>query len=151
VLFETITIFSVIVTQSTPLLSVSIIEIARVKTLAFPARSPNLNAYAAQWISSAKEQCLSKVILLGERSLRRPVHEDVAHYDSERNHQETSNVLPFPRITETRGEGTVRCRERLGGLLRYYHKNAACAAIKMRTRPRFCFTDASRAATRDRS
>jgi putative transposase len=103
----------------------SIIETGRVRTLALPARSPNLNAYAERWIRSAKEECLSKIILFGERSLRRAVHEYVAHYHSERNHQGKSNVLLFPRITETCGEGAVRCRERLGGLLRYYHQDAA--------------------------
>jgi hypothetical protein len=61
---------------------------------------------------------LSKIIFFGEGSLRRTLHEYVAHYHSERNHQGKSNVLLFPRITETRGEGRVRCRERLGGLLR---------------------------------
>ncbi len=43
----------------------------RVKPLALPARSPNLNAYAERWVRSVKEECLSKVILFGERSLRR--------------------------------------------------------------------------------
>jgi putative transposase len=51
------------------------------------------------------------------------MHEYVAHYHSER-HQGKSNVLLFPRITETHGDGPVRCRERLGGLLRYYHQDA---------------------------
>jgi putative transposase len=103
----------------------AIIETARVKTLALPARSPNLNAYAERWVRSVKDECLSKIIFFGERSLRRAVHEYFAHYHSERNHQGKSNVLLFPRITETRGEGPVRCRERLGGLLRYYHQDAA--------------------------
>jgi hypothetical protein len=52
------------------------------------------------------------------------VHEYVAHYHSERNYEGKSNVLLFPRITETRGEGPVRCRERLSGQLRYYHQGA---------------------------
>jgi putative transposase len=82
----------------------SIIETARVRTLALPARS-------------------SKIIFVGE--CRRAVDEYVAHYHSERNHQGKSNVLLFPRITETRREGPVRCREQLGGLLRYYHQDAA--------------------------
>jgi putative transposase len=103
----------------------AIIETGRVKTLVLPARSPNLNAYSERWIRSAKEECLSKIILFGEGSLRRALHEYVAHYHSERNHQGKSNVLLFPRITETRREGRVRCRERLGGLLRYYHQDAA--------------------------
>ena len=42
-----------------------------------------------------------------------------------RNHQGKSNVLLFRRVTETRREEPVQCRERLGGLLRYYHQEAA--------------------------
>jgi hypothetical protein len=30
-------------------------------------------------------------------------------------------MLLFPRITESLGKGPMRCRERLDGLLRYYH------------------------------
>ena len=64
------------------------------------------------------------MLFFGEGSLRRVLHEYVAHYHRERNHQGKFNVLLFPRITQTRGE-SVRCRERLGGLLRYYHQDAA--------------------------
>jgi hypothetical protein len=49
----------------------AIIVSGRVEPLALPARSPNLNAYAERWVRSIKEECLSKVILFGERSLRR--------------------------------------------------------------------------------
>jgi putative transposase len=72
-----------------------------------------------------KEECLAKVILLGERSLRRALNEYVEHYHAERNHQGKGNVLLFPDDTETRREQPVQCRERLVGLLRYYHQEAA--------------------------
>src|SRR6201997_3190539 len=78
----------------------AIIESVHVKTLPLPARSPNLNAYSERWVRSAKEECLSKLILFGERSLRRAMREYVAHYHAERNHQVTSNVLLFPPVTE---------------------------------------------------
>src|SRR4029077_19182766 len=58
----------------------AIIESGRVKTLPLPARSPNLNAYAERWVKSVKEECLSKIIVFGERSLRRALSEYVAHY-----------------------------------------------------------------------
>ena len=103
----------------------AIIASGGVEPLALPARSPNLNAYAERWVRSVKEECLSKVILFGERSLRRALSEYVAHYHAERNHQGKSNVLLFPRLTETRRGGPVQCRERLGGLLHYYHQEAA--------------------------
>src|SRR3982074_857543 len=97
----------------------------RVEPLALPARSPNLNAYAERWVRSVKEECLSKVILFGERSLRRALSEYIDHFHAERNHQGKGNVLLFPRVTDRQHEGPVRCRERLGGLLRYYDREAA--------------------------
>ncbi len=103
----------------------AIIKSGQVKTLALPAHSPNLNAYAERWVRSVKEECLSRVVLFGERSLRRALNEYVAHYHAERNHQGKSNVLLFPRASRILHEGPVRCSERLGGLLRYYHQEAA--------------------------
>lgn len=91
-----------------------------------PARSPNLNAYAERWVRSVKEECLSKVIPFGERSLRRALNDYVEHFHAERNHhQGKGNVLLFPLATDRQREGPVQCRERLGGLLRYYHREAA--------------------------
>jgi putative transposase len=103
----------------------AIIASGRVKPLALPARSPNLNAYAERWVRSIKEECLSRVILFGERSLRRALSNYVEHFHAERNHQGKGNVLLFPRATDRQCEGPVLCREQLGGLLRYYHRQAA--------------------------
>ena len=72
-----------------------------------------------------KEECLSKVVLFGERSLRRALSEYVEHFHAERNHQGKGNVLLFPRDTDIRRARPVQRRERLGGLLRYYHQEAA--------------------------
>jgi hypothetical protein len=72
-----------------------------------------------------EEECLSKVILFGERSIRRALREYVEHFHAERNHQGKGNVLLLPWGTNIRREQPVRCRERTGGLLRYYHQEAA--------------------------
>jgi hypothetical protein len=103
----------------------TIINSGHVRALRLPARSPNLDAYCERWIRSAKEECLSKLVLFGERSLRRALTEYVAHYHAERNHQGKSNVLLFPQAAKTHRDRPVECRERLGGLLRYYHQDAA--------------------------
>jgi putative transposase len=103
----------------------AIIASGRVQPLALPVRSQNLNAYSERWVRSVKEECLSKVLPIGERSLRLALSEYVAHYHAERNHQRKDNVLLFPRDTQTRRGGPVQCRERLGGLLHYYHQEAA--------------------------
>src|SRR2546425_2596284 len=75
----------------------AIIASGQIEPLALPARSPNLNAYAERWVRSVKEECLSKIILIGERSLRRALSGYVAHYPSERHHQGEGNLLLFPR------------------------------------------------------
>ena len=55
-----------------------------VECRSIPARSPNLNAHAERWVRSIKEECLSKLILFGETSLRRVVSEYLRHYHGER-------------------------------------------------------------------
>ena len=104
-----------------------IIESSEVKTLPLPARSPNLNAFAERWVKSVKDDCLSKLILFGEVSLKRALREYLAHYHAERNHQGKDNVLLFPTATQAKNrvDGSVACKERLGGLLKYYHRDAA--------------------------
>jgi hypothetical protein len=78
-------------------------------------------------IVEVKSECLSKLILFGESSLRRALANFCEHYHEERNHQGKGNKLLFSRSAPPRssGLGTVRCRERLGGLLKYYHHEAA--------------------------
>jgi hypothetical protein len=81
-----------------------------VKPLKLPARSPNLNSFAERWVRSVKEECLSKLVLFGEGSLRRAVGEYVTHFLEERNHQGKGNVLLFPRKEEIIGSSTGRVR-----------------------------------------
>src|ERR1035437_6400728 len=104
-----------------------VIEAGSVKTLALPPRSPNLNAYAERWGRSVKEECLAKLILLGEGSLRNALRHYEAHYHEERNHQGKDNILLFPLPTQAVGgeQEKLRCRERRGGLLKYYEREAA--------------------------
>ena len=103
-----------------------IIDDAGVKRVVLPPRSPNLHAYAERWVRSVKEACLSRMILFGEASLRHTLQEYVAHYHHERNHQGKGNVLLFPTSrTDERRTGSIHCRERLGGLLKYYTCEAA--------------------------
>src|SRR5688500_4636666 len=95
-----------------------------VRCLTLPPRSPNLNAFSERWVRSVKGECLSKLILFGEASLHRALDEFVTHFHSERNHQGKGNVLLFPSLEKTTTRRTIHCRERLGGLLRYYSRAA---------------------------
>ena len=96
-----------------------------VETVRLPPKSPNLNAFAERFVRSIKESCLNRLILVGDASLRRAVREFVAHYHQERNHQGLGNVLIFPSSVQTRRDDSIVSRERLGGLLKYYHRPAA--------------------------
>jgi transposase InsO family protein len=103
-----------------------LIDAAGVTRVPLPPRSPNLNAYAERWVRSVKEGCLARLILFGEAALCRALHEYVEHYHHERNHQGKGNVLLFPAVNQdTERAGPIRCRERLGGLLKYYEREAA--------------------------
>ena len=102
-----------------------VLEAGGVKPLALPPRSPNLNAYAERWVRSVKEECLSNLILLSEGSLRYALRHFEAHYHEERNHQGKGNRLLLPLPSSPSVGHKVRCRERLGGLLKYYEHQAA--------------------------
>jgi putative transposase len=80
------------------------------------------NAYAERFVRSIREECLD-LILFGERRLGRALAEFVAHYHGERNHQGLGNELITPAAAVA-GATRVRCRDRLGALLRYYHRAA---------------------------
>ncbi len=95
-----------------------------IQCLKIPPRSPNLNAFAERWVRSVKQECLSKLILFGERSPQGAPTEYIAHYHAERNHQGKGNVLLFPAPLSATCRRTVHCRERLGGLLRFYCRAA---------------------------
>jgi transposase InsO family protein len=103
-----------------------LIDTAGVKRVPLPPRSPNLNAYAERWVRSVKEECLAQLILFGEASLQHALYEYVEHYHHERNHQGKGNVLLFPSSSQKHPRaGPMQCRERLGGLLKYYTHEAA--------------------------
>ena len=68
-----------------------ILESAGVQPIRLPPKSPNLNAYAERFVRSIKEECLTRVVPLGEGHLRRLVYEYIEHYHRERNHQGLDN------------------------------------------------------------
>ena len=93
--------------------------------LRLPARSPNLNAFAEHFVRSIRQECLDRMVFFGEASLCRAVTEFVSHYNRERNHQGLDNKIIQPEFSEFPATGTIRRRERLGGLLNYYYREAA--------------------------
>jgi hypothetical protein len=76
-------------------------------------------------VRSIKEEALTQMVMLGERSLYYVIQQYLAHYHTERNHQGLDNRLITQKEGVSSQTGPVVRRERLGGLLRYYHHEAA--------------------------
>ena len=90
-----------------------------------PPRSPNLNAHCERFVRSIKEEGLNRMVMLGERSLYYAIQQYLAHYHAERNHQGLDNQLIMREAGIGGPTGQVQRRDRLGGLLRYYYRDAA--------------------------
>jgi transposase InsO family protein len=97
---------------------------AGAKPVRLPRRSPNLNAFIERFVRSIKEECLDRVIPLGEAHLRELIRECMIHYHEERPHQGLGGMLIQPAGDHT-ADGPLVRRERLGGLLNYYYREAA--------------------------
>ncbi len=96
-----------------------------VEPVVLPPRSANLNAHCDRFMRSIKEEALGHMVMLGEPALLYVIQQYLAHYHTERNHQGLANQLIAPEPGLGRQTGQVRRRERLGGLLRYYYRDAA--------------------------
>jgi transposase InsO family protein len=102
-----------------------VLKSAETDVVFLPPRSPNLNAFIERFMRSMKSECLSKMVFFGENSLRRALTEFEKHYHHERNHQGLENNIIDFRASATSADSSIQCRERLGGMLRYYHRDAA--------------------------
>jgi transposase InsO family protein len=96
-----------------------------VEPLILPPQSPNLNAHCERFVRSIKEEALGRMIFIGEGSLRYAIHQYLTHYHQERNHQGLDNQLIAAEPEVVGQTGQVVRRERLGGLLSYYYREAA--------------------------
>ena len=104
---------------------IQILAASGIESIKLPPHSPNLNAHAERFVRTIKESCLERMILFGEGSLRRSVGEFLTHYHGERNHQGLDNRLIIPDTTHSSNRGPIQRRERLGGMLNYYYRQAA--------------------------
>jgi putative transposase len=95
------------------------------KVIRLPPRSPNLNAYAERFVRSIKDECLNRMIFVGQGSLRRAVVEYMDHYHRERNHQGLENQLIHAPAVVAANAGAIYRSARLGGTLNFYYRNAA--------------------------
>jgi putative transposase len=95
-----------------------------VEIVRMPYRAPNANAVAERWVRSAREECLDHLLVASEAHLRRALTEDVTFYNHARPHQGIEQRCPVALPAPVR-DGSVRRRDRLGGLLHDYYREAA--------------------------
>ena len=95
------------------------------RVIRLPPMSPNLNAYAERFVRSIKDECLNRMIFVGQASLCRAIAEYVLHYRAERNHQGLENRLIRPQASRYSSDGAVHRLPRLGGMLNYYYRAPA--------------------------
>jgi len=98
---------------------------ADVKPVLLPPQSPNCNAYVERFFRSLKGEALARIIWIGEKALCQATTEFLLHYHGERHHQGLEHRILQPGPEVGRKEGTLECRERLGGMLKYYYRQAA--------------------------
>ena len=101
-----------------------ILKDAGVKVVRTSYQAPNMNSLAERWVLSVKPECLRKMILFGETPLLRALSSFTDHYQIERPHQGLGNELLSSQQPRP-GHGEVVVDERLGGLLKHYHRVAA--------------------------
>lgn len=95
-----------------------------VHALRLPPKTPYPSAYVERFTRSIKDECLERMIFFGTGSLRNAVREYLEHHHTERNHRGLENRLIEP-LEEPPPEEVIDYRERLGGMLRHYHRMAA--------------------------
>jgi putative transposase len=89
-----------------------------------PFQAPNANAFAERWIRSVRQECLNKLVLLGEWHVRRVLAEYVTFYNTRRPHQGLRQQCPVP-LNVVSSEGIVQRRDVLGGITHDYVRAAA--------------------------
>jgi hypothetical protein len=84
-----------------------------------------MDFFDSNQVRSIKEECLNGMIFVGQASLRHAITQYLSHYHGERNHQGRGNQLLIPSSVMGELGIPVKRRERLGGMLSYYHREAA--------------------------
>jgi hypothetical protein len=99
-----------------------------VKCVPIPAQSPNCNPHAERFVKTIRNECLDHFVIFGERHLRYLINQFIEHYLTERFHQGIGSQIIMPKTASSNDDaalGPIGCQSRLGGLLNYYHREAA--------------------------
>jgi putative transposase len=97
------------------------IHASGMEPVVLPPRRPNPNAYCERFVRSIKNEALTRMIVIGEASLRYVIQSYLTHYRYELTHQRLNNQLIAPELGLKNQCRRIVRRDRLGGLPGYYY------------------------------
>lgn len=105
-----------------------VVEAAGIRVIKTPIAAPKANAHMERQIGSGRRECFDWMLILGRRHLERVTGEWIEHYNQARPHRGLDLRTPTARSDPVYATAAVRCRSRLGGLLREYSRHPALQA-----------------------
>ena len=98
---------------------------AGIEAVKIPPRSPRANAYAERFVLTARTEVTDRMLIFGERHLRRVLTEYTAHYNGRRPHRSRQLRPPRPdhSVADLSRE-RIKRRTLLGGLINEYERAA---------------------------
>jgi putative transposase len=104
----------------------AVLAAAGIRIIKTPVRAPRANAIAERWISSARRECLDRMLITSGRHLRLVPGEYADHYNVYRPHRALQQYPPAGRPHPPALDANIRVlrRDRLGGLIHEYSQVA---------------------------
>ena len=97
-----------------------------VRCIRIPIRAPKANAFAETWIESHKRECLNNFICFSLDQLDYITRTWVHYYNTVRPHRGIGmNNEVLDKTFQPQAHGTVRCKKQLGGIIKFYYRDAA--------------------------
>ena len=95
---------------------------ASIQVVKIPPRCPRANGYAERFLRTIRAELTDRMLIFGQRHLRRVLAEYVSHYNQQRPHrgQGLRPPAPAPPVPSDTPPEIVR-RPILGGLINEYH------------------------------
>jgi len=103
----------------------ALLEQTGIRPVRTPPSSPNCNAHLERFHGSFKREVAERMIFFGERHLQRSIDDFIEYYHRERNHQGLAGEIIKSATAIGSTHGRVRRRQRIGGMLNYYYRDAA--------------------------
>ena len=102
----------------------AVFQSEHIKVIHTPVRAPNANAFVERWVRTVREECLDKVLIINQAHLGGVLRVYIDYYNRARPHQGIEQRTPIPQSI-AKADGTVQCRNILGGIVHDHYRDAA--------------------------